>query len=174
MITKDSVFKIGRLQKSHGIKGEISIVYDKPQYADIDVDFYFMDIDSIYVPFLIEEVNFMSDNRGRVKFENIENETDASQYSNIEIYVLKKDIPEIEDSMSTDWDWFIGYKIIAQDNNNIGKIVDVDSSTMNILFIVKNDDTGEEHLIPATEDFIIEIDEENNTMYLNLPEGLLE
>ena len=90
MITKESVFKIGRLQKSHGIKGEINILFDQPEYSDIDVEFYFFDLDSIYVPFCIEEINFVSDTRGRVKFEDIDDEVYASQYLEVKCPSLTK------------------------------------------------------------------------------------
>ena len=173
MITKESVFKIGRLQKSYGIRGEINIIFDQPNYADIDVDFYFMDIDSTYVPFLIEEINFVGDTRGRVKFEDVDNENTAARYSNIDIYIMRSEMPEIEEEDASDWDWFIGFDIIDQHNHNLGKIEDVDIATMNVLFIVKNEEE-KEYLIPATEDFITKIDEENKTLYLTLPEGLLE
>lgn len=173
MITKEIVYKIGKLQKSHGIKGEIVLLYDKPEYTDIDVDFYFMDIESIFVPFMIEEINFMTDTRGKVKFEDIDSQEEASKYSNIDIYILKSEMPEIdEDDKPFDWDWFVGYTIIDHHNKEIGKIVDIDNSTINILFVVEKD--GKENLIPATEDFITSIDEETKTIYLELPEGLIE
>jgi hypothetical protein len=65
MITKDEVLKIGKLQKPYGIKGEISLVFDKPVYAGIDTEFYFLDIDRIFVPFLIEEITFITDTGAR-------------------------------------------------------------------------------------------------------------
>jgi 16S rRNA processing protein RimM len=43
---------------------------------------------------------------------------------------------------------------------------------MNVLFVVRNED--EELLIPAVEDFIAAIDEENNLIEMYLPEGLIE
>lgn len=171
MITKDNVFRIAKLQKSHGIKGEIAIVYDKAEYADIDVDFYFMDLDAIFVPFRIEEINFMGDTRGRVKFEDIDDEISASRYSNIDIYILKKEMAELDEEEIPHWGWFIGYQIVDQDKNTIGEIEAVDDSTINTLFIVVKGD--EEHLIPANEDFFIDVDEENKIIHLNLPEGLI-
>lgn len=173
MITKDSVFKIGKLQKSHGIKGDIIVMYDQSEYADIDVDFYFLDIDAIYVPFMIEEVNFMTDTRGIVKFEDIDTQEEASKYSNIDVYILKSEMPETNvDDNASSWNWFVGYKIIDQNKNNLGEVIDIDDATMNTLFILERD--GEEYLIPATEDFITNIDEESKTIYLELPEGLIE
>lgn len=172
MITKENVFKIGRLQKSHGIKGEISILYYQDSFGDIDVDYYFMDLDSIFVPFRIEEINFMSDTRGRVKFEDIDDENTAAKYSNIDIYILKDEMPEIQEYPDSEWDLLVGYDVIDQNQNNLGTIEHVDYSTINTLFVVRKN--NEEHLIPATEDFITQIDQDNKTIHLNLPEGLIE
>lgn len=173
MITQESVLKIGKLQKSHGIKGEIVIMYDQSEYADIDVDFYFLDIDSIYVPFMIEEVNFMTDTRGRVKFEDVDDQEEASKYSNIDIYILRDEVPEMDDmDKETGWHWFVGYQVIDQNNNDLGKIIGIDDATINVLFILEKED--EECLIPATEDFITNIDEDSRTIHLELPEGLID
>ena len=55
----------------------------------------------------------------------------------------------------------------------IGTIEGVDDSTANILFSVITEG-GEELLIPATDDFVEEIDDEKREITMNLPDGLLE
>ena len=72
----------------------------------------------------------------------------------------------------TDWDYFTGFTVIDQHGKRLGVIEEVDNSTMNVLFVVKND--GKEYLIPATEDFIEAIDEEGNLIEMFLPDGLIE
>ena len=172
MIRKDEVIKIGKLQKSHGIKGEISLVFDKPAYADIDTEFYFLDIDGIFVPFLIEEITFTTDTGARVKFEDIDDETRASKFSNLHVFLLRKQVAENVESDVVGWDIFIGYTIIDQHFRDLGIIESVDSGTLNVLFIVRKGDT--EHLIPATEDFITETNDDKKLIRMNLPEGLIE
>ena len=49
----------------------------------------------------------------------------------------------------------------------------VDDSTANILFSVITE-SGEEFLIPATDDFVEEIDDEKREITMNLPDGLLD
>ena len=52
------------------------------------------------------------------------------------------------------------------------KIVDVDDSTENILFYV--DYNGKTVLLPAADDLIIEIDNQEKIITTELPEGLLD
>ncbi len=172
MITKDEIIKIGKLQKSYGIKGEISLVFDKPAYADIDTEFYFLDIDGIFVPFLIEEITFITDTGARVKFEDINDETRAAQFANLHVFLLRKQISENSHDEKLDWNFFIGYTVFDQYLRNLGLIESVDSATLNVLFVVKKSET--ELLIPATEDFIVEINTDKKIIHMNLPEGLVE
>ena len=65
------------------------------------------------------------------------------------------------------------WNTIAIDENlgELGEITDIDESTINTLFVIDND--GEEILVPAQEEFIIGIDQENREILFNLPEGLV-
>lgn len=172
MIFKKDIFKVGRTQKPYGIKGEINILFNKAEYADLDTEFYFLEIDGIPVPFFIEEFTYATDVLARVKFEDIADEKQASQFANFDVYILREALNELSDKEDRGWDFFIGYSITDQYGNNLGEIEEVDTATINTLFIVKNND--DEILIPATEDFIVAVDEENNIISMNLPEGLVE
>lgn len=171
MIVKEELFKIGKIHKSHGFKGELSLFFDKPEYANVATKFFFLEIDSIFVPFLIEELTLFGNNRGHVKFEDIEDDTKASRYASKDMYVLRSELTDDFFEESTGWDFYIGYRVYEQNNKDLGVIIHVDTSTINTLFIVENE--GGEHFIPATEDFIVEIDDTKKIIYMNLPEGLI-
>ena len=53
----------------------------------------------------------------------------------------------------------------------IGEVTDVDTSTVNTLFVVDRD--GDELLIPAQEELIAGIDQKHKIITVDLPEGLL-
>ena len=53
----------------------------------------------------------------------------------------------------------------------LGEVVDVDTATVNTLFIVERE--GEELLVPAQEEFIRWIDQQQKLITVELPEGLL-
>ena len=68
-------------------------------------------------------------------------------------------------------DYFIGFTITDSHAGTLGTITAVDDSTENVLFVV--DHKGDELLIPANDDFITQIDSENQTIHMQLPEGLI-
>ncbi len=171
MINPNDTLKIGYLKKPHGIKGEITLIFDKSPYTDIDTEFYFLDIDGILVPFFLEAITFISDTTCRVKFTDIDDETIASRYSNVSVYVPREKIPAHTSNNEYDWSFFIGFTIVEENGNRLGVIENVDSGTINVLFIVK--DGEKEFLIPATEDFIVYLDDEKKQICMKLPEGLL-
>lgn len=172
MISKNDIIKIGRTQKPYGIKGEINILFQNEVYADLDTEFYFLEIDGIPVPFFIEEFTFSTDVQARVKFEDIEDEQRASLFANLDVYISREALEGLSISGEKNWNSFIGYTVVDQHGRNLGKIEDVDTQTINSLFLVKNGE--DEYLIPATEDFITAIDDKKRIIEMDLPEGLIE
>ena len=175
MIEEKNLIEIGKLLKPHGVKGEVTVLFNKPEFADIDTKFYFLFLDGMYVPFFIEEFMFNSDVTARIKFQNFNSIEQASTFANTAIFVPSEFVDALEPAekvFDSEWDQFIGFTIIDESSSTIGVISGVDSATMNVLFIVVKDD--EEILIPATEDFIVKIDSNEKCLYMKLPEGLLD
>ncbi|NLX66532.1 MAG: 16S rRNA processing protein RimM [Bacteroidales bacterium] len=172
MISKKDILLVGTTQKPYGIKGEIIVRFRKMEYADVDTEYYFLEIEGIPVPFFVEEFTYSTDVTARVKFEDIDDETAAAQYVNRDVYLPRELLKSQAEPEVTDWDFFRGFTITDQYGRQVGVIEEVDDSTMNILFVVKNEE--KEFLIPATEDFIEAIDEELSLIEMFLPDGLIE
>ena len=107
-----------------------------------------------------------------MKFEDVDDEKTAARYVNTAVYLPRELVKSLAEQQKTDWDYFTGFTVIDQHGVKLGVIEEVDDSTMNVLFIVKNDE--KEYLIPATGDFIEAIDEEGNLIEMFLPDGLIE
>lgn len=174
MIQKKNIFEIGKILKPHGVGGELTVLYYKPEFADIAEDFYFFQLEGTYIPFFVEELSFNSDITARIKFEGINTIEQASSYNNTLVFLPNDLIKEVNsvDELSSTWDQFIGYTVIDKDSAFLGIIKEVDSKTINVLFIVVKE--NEEFLIPATNDFVVKIDSEEKVLQLRLPEGLLD
>ncbi len=56
----------------------------------------------------------------------------------------------------------------------IGTITDIDESTINTLFLLKRKENDNEIIIPASDDFITDIDSEKKILYVDLPSGLVD
>ena len=172
MILAENVVRIGQLLKPHGIRGEMLLLFEREGCADKDTSYYFLEIDGIFVPFFVEEMRFTSDTTARIKFEDVDDVDTASRYIDSGVYLPKERVKITNDDTGTAWDLFVGYAIMDQTLGDIGVIDAVDDSTMNVLFVVKKN--NREYLVPATEDFILEINESRKILYVDLPQGLIE
>ena len=168
MIKKEEVFKIGKLGKTHGVKGEISFLFDDDVFDRVDADYLVLDIDGILVPFFMEEYRFKSDTNALVKFEDIDTQERAQQLTGTDVYFPRALADGDEDSLS--WAAIVGYDITdAQSGQNVGRITAIDDTTQNILFELEDG-----KLIPASEELISAIDKENRTIIIDIPDGLLD
>lgn len=168
MIRQEEVYKIGKLGKAHGIKGEISFLFDDDVFDRVDADYLVLDIDGILVPFFIEEYRFKSDANALMKFEDIDTQERARELTGCDVYFPRALADSDEEGMS--WAEIVGFDIVdATTGQTAGKIASVDDSTLNILFELEDG-----RLIPASEELITDVDKENNTITINIPQGLLE
>ena len=53
MIRRDEVYKIGKLGKPHGVKGEITFAITDDVFDRVDAEYLVLDIDGILVPFYL-------------------------------------------------------------------------------------------------------------------------
>lgn len=172
MIKKEEVFKIGQFGKPHGIKGEISLNITADLFdEDNDIPYIVCDMDGILVPFFIEDWRTKSENVVLLKLEDVDDEAEARQFVNKEVYCNIEEVEtEVLDEM--EWDNFIGYTVIDEKLGRLGEIEAVDESTVNVLLQIAYQDR--ELLIPAADELITDVDHEEKTLTVNIPEGLLE
>jgi 16S rRNA processing protein RimM len=172
MIKREELIKIGQFRKPHGIKGEITFDFSNDAFDESDCPFLVCEIDGIFVPFRLDEYRFKSNSSALVKLNNIDSEAKAKPLTNKEVYFPKEQIDSTPSDDDYTWDYFIGFSLIDKQSGKIGTIVAVDDSTLNTLFIVKQHKG--EILIPAHEEMIIRIDEEQKEIQVELPEGILD
>lgn len=166
MIRKEDCYKIGRLGKAHGVKGEVTFQITDDVFDRVDADYLLVEVDGILVPFFMEEYRFRSDSVALVKFCDIDTQQRASELTNCDVWFPHTLTPADEaPSLSS----LVGFDIIeAKTNKACGRIAAIDDSTANLLFELE-DGT----LIPANDDLIEDIDMEAKKMVMNIPEGLL-
>lgn len=172
MIRRDNVYKIGKLGKPHGVKGEITFAITDDVFDRVDADYLVLDIDGILVPFYLEEYRFKNDDNVLVKFEDIDTQEQVRAYTGCEVYFPRHLSDSDEENMS--WAEIIGFQLVdAVSGRVVGTIDHVDDSTLNLLFEITSPD-GEALLIPANNDLIEEVDIEKKMIRMAIPEGLLE
>lgn len=170
MIRKEEVFKIGIINKPHGVKGEVSFTFTDDIFDRVDAEYLVLLLDGILVPFFFEEYRFRSDTVALVKFEGIDTAEQARRLTNVEVYFPKKFMDGQEEV--TSWNFFIGFRVEDVRHGYLGEITGVDDATMNVLFVIEKD--GRELLLPAHEEFITGLDRERKIMEVDVPDGLID
>lgn len=171
MINAKDVYRIGIINKPHGVHGELLFTFDDDIFDRVEADYIICMMDGILVPFFFESYRFRSDTTALIKLEGIDTEQQAKRMTNVEVFFPKDHAEELEDNELT-WSYFVGFLINDVNKGDIGKVTDVDNSTINTLFVV--DYKGTEILIPAQEDFIVDLDREKEVITMQIPEGLLD
>ena len=169
MIKREEVYKIGRLGKAHGIKGEVTMQVDDDIFDCTEAEYLVLELDSIMVPFFIEEYFFKSDTQAVIKFEGINTLERARELANVEVFFPVSVMEEYRKSLEAEdaplsYPMLVGFTV-----NDIGKIAYIDNQTANIMFELE-DGT----LIPASKELIEDIDIENKQIKMTIPEGLLD
>lgn len=168
MIKREEVYKIGRLGKSHGVKGEISFQFDDDIFDRVDAEYLVLDIDGILVPFFMEEYRFRNDTVCLVKFCDIDTQQRAQELTGCDVYFPRALAEEGEEMPSLAS--LIGLCIIdTSSKKTVGRIAAIDDTTQNILFELE-DGT----LIPASDELIESIDINKKEIIMNIPNGLLD
>lgn len=171
MIHKDDVFPIGQITKPHGVNGEMSFNFTSDVFDTAEAPFFIFEMDGILVPFFHEEYRFKTATTGLLKLEGVDSEDRARGFVGLTIYLPKTYLEMVSDD-EIEIDYFAGFRLIDEEKGEIGVISEVDQTTDNVLFVIPVKD--DELLIPAGEDYIVEIDHEQKIIRVRLPEGLLD
>ena len=167
MIREDDVYKIGRIGKPHGIGGEVTLRFSDDVFDRVDAEYLVLMVDGILVPFFIEEYRFRSEEVALVKFEDIDTMNRAAELTGCDVF-FPRHLADIDNDVLT-WSQIVGYDIVdVASGKVIGRIESVDESTINVLL-----ELADGTLIPATDEFIDDIDHEARKLFMSLPDGLL-
>lgn len=174
MITRDDLMQIGQIVKPHGLQGEVAFTFTSDIFDETEPPCFICELDGIFVPFFIESYRFKNDETALVKFEGVNSADEAKELIKANLYIEKTSVPEdVEQSEVEGVDYYLGFRVFDEKGDLIGTIEGVDDSSDNVLFLVMSPD-DEELYIPATDEYIIEINDEEKTMSMDLPEGLLD
>ncbi len=169
MIKEEEVYKIGKLGKAHGVKGEIQLQFDDDVFDRVEAEYLILRLDGIMVPFFMEEYRFKSDEVALVKFEGIDTQERARQLTGTEVF-FPRELADGDESDELSYAQLVGFTLVNDaDSKEVGTIAFIDEQTMNIMFEMENGT-----LIPASEELITDIDTENKKITVDIPQGILD
>ena len=166
MIKKEDCYKIGRIGKAHGVKGEVTFQFTDDVFDRVEADYLVLEVEGLLVPFFMEEYRFRSDTVALVKFCDIDTQQRAAELTNCDVWFPHALAPADEQPSLLS---LVGFDIVeANGGTTVGRIAAIDDSTANLLFELEDG-----RLIPANDDLIEDIDTQQQKITMSLPEGLL-
>ena len=167
MIRIEDVYKIGRLGKAHGVKGEVTFFFDDDIFDRVETEYLVLEVDGILVPFYMESYRFRNGTTAFVKFCDVDTQERAAELTGCDVF-FPRDVALTEDE-SPILAFLVGFDLIdAQTGETVGTITGINDDTANVLFKLSNG-----QLIPASDELINNIDTEKEIIIMNIPEGLL-
>lgn len=152
----------GKILKTHGVKGEVTMLVEND--ALFDTDYIIVPIEGLFVPFFIESRRGKSDNIDIVKIEDVDSEAAAQKLTGSPVYLKVDDMDTDAGFASLE-----GYEVY-DGTTLVGVITAIDDQTENVLFEVKGENGTV--LIPAVDEWVVEVDDSDRVIKMSLPEGL--
>ena len=170
-MTKDESFYIGYITKTKGLKGELQLFFEFEEYEELDFDVLFLEVNGKMVPFFVSSYKLYENKTGLFYFDDVDHIDKASPLVKKKAYLPLSQKPErdLNEFYYTDLKGFIA---IDETLGELGEIIEVNEYPQQ--FVATVNYQNKEILFPLNEDFIVEIDDQENILTLDLPEGLLD
>ena len=163
MITTEQVIAIGRITRTHGKRGEIQCLTSNEYWDNADATFLIVNINNILVPFRVLDWRGKGSDSLIFQLDRITDEQTALPLIGCQAYMLASDLSE-EDEILPTWQSLMGYEVVDTDQGTLGKVAEIDETTINTLITLDNG-----QLIPIHEDFILDIKADEKQLVICLP-----
>ena len=145
---------LGLLRRAHGVKGEIPLEVHTQLLNLLSPDSVVF-VGETYQPFTIESTRWKNDLL-LMKFHEINDRTLVSELTNQLLFVKTDLLPPLTEE-EIYYHELIGLEVYEQGGIYLGDIVQILETGANDVFVVQ-DESGGEVLIPAVDDWIVDID----------------
>lgn len=169
---KENCFYLGKIVKKYSFKGELLVKLDTDDPEQfVEMESVFVEQDNNLIPFFIENASLHKTELLRVKFEEVDSEEEANTLLGAALYLPLEVLPKLTGNKFY-FHEIIGFKVIDKSFGEVGTVFTVNDTTSQALFEIHRN--GKEILIPINDQFIVKVDRSKKTIYLDVPEGLIE
>ena len=153
----EDLLKVGVITTTHGIRGEVKVYPTTDADRFLDLEYVLLDTGREKRKLEIENVKYFK-NLVILKFRGIDNINDIEMYKKRELWIPREEAQELEEDEYYIAD-LIGMDVVLEDGSKFGTLKDVME--------------GEEILLPAIRECILDVDVEKNVMTIHLMKGLI-
>jgi 16S rRNA processing protein RimM len=172
MTNLDDYFRVGVITSPHGVRGEVKV------YPTTDDMTRFSDLKEVLMVgprseqlLHVEQVKYFK-NMVIVKFKEFNSMNEAELLRQRDLYVDRAHAVPLEEGEYFIAD-LIGMSVVTDEEQALGKLVDVLQTGANDVYVVQMDN-GKEVLLPVIDECILDIDMDKQEIRVHLMKGLLE
>ena len=162
---------VGFLRRPHGVRGEImlEIQTEQPEIFISEAQFY---LGEEYLPYII--ASSRPHKKGiLLSFEGIQDRDEIGKFRNTHVYAKISELPTLDKDNFYDHE-IIGLEVIEDETGkSLGQIKEIIKTGANDVYVVTQE-SGNEILLPAIPEVVLEIDLESSQMSVFLLDGLIE
>ncbi|MEJ1241165.1 ribosome maturation factor RimM [Chryseolinea sp. T2] len=166
---KEDCFQIGFVQRTHGLKGELTCVISA-DLPEADFNALFIELDNRLIPYFIKQLSLKGD-RALIQLEDVDSLEQAKGLVGKSLHLQKSLRPKLGRGEFYD-DEIVGFIVTDQTLGTLGKIREMIDAGPNKLIAVEHND--KEVLIPVNGPFIKSINKSKKTVTVELPDGYLD
>ena len=166
---KESCFQIGFIQRTHGLKGEVTVVLEA-ELPEADFNAVFVDVDNRLIPYFIRSLS-LQNNRALLQLDDVDTLEQARSLVGKSLYLQKTLRPRSGRGEFYD-DEITGFTVTDSASGLLGKVREIIDAGPNKLIAVDHGD--KEVLIPVNGPFIKSINKSRKSISVELPDGFLD
>jgi 16S rRNA processing protein RimM len=170
-MTHEEAFYIGYITKTKGLKGEVQLYFEYDEPGLLDLDVVFADINGKMVPFFVSVYKMQPNNTCNIYFDDIDHIDKAQPLLRKKIYLPLTKMPDRSDD-DFHYNDLKGFIVSDETRGELGEIIEINEYPQQFVATVSYQ--NKEVMFPLNEDMIIEIDEDEGTLLVDLPDGLLD
>ena len=170
-MNKNDCFFFGKITKTHGLKGEVTIKLDVANPSDFaELRYILVDEKAGLIPYFVENQKISGD-KMFVQLQDVKRVEQAVTFLGKAVFLPNELMPELaEDEFY--YKEIVGFKLIDEAKGEIGEITDVlEYPTQAVIQVMKD---GKEILIPIHDDIIRKVNKKAKTLNVKAPEGLID
>ncbi len=171
MITKDDCFYLGKIVKTHGLKGELTIKIDADNpSAYTKMDHFFVEMNKVLTPFFVTKVTLSGD-KLFISLPDVDTVDAASRYVGKEVYLPMEMLPKLKGNKFY-FHELPGFSVVDDQKGDIGTVKDVLQYPTQA--VIQVEFQGKEILLPIVDEVIKKLDRNKKILYITAPEGLID
>lgn len=168
----EQLLRVGVISSTHGVRGEVKVY---PTTDDVNrfkkLKKVVLDTGREYIDLEISGVKFFK-NMVILKFKGIDNINDIEKYKGKDLLVHREDAVALEENENYVAD-LIDLKVVTDEGQVLGYLTEVMETGANDVYVVETED-GQELLLPATRECILDVDLDEEVMTVHILPGLFD